>query len=102
MKTGNLTLVYGAVAMLSVLLLIGYLLLEKKKERNFLFLIACVAAVNSGYYLLAAANTLRLAMVANAISYFGHLRCVPDEEAPLGPFGVNRTQYGSFPAGSQR
>ena len=71
MKTGNLTLVYGAVAMLSVLLLIGYLLLEKKKERNFLFLIACVAAVNSGYYLLAAANTLRLAMVANAISYFG-------------------------------
>ena len=71
MKTGNLTLVYGAVAMLSVLLLIGYLLLEKKKERNFLVLIACVAAVNSGYYLLAAANTLRLAMVANAISYFG-------------------------------
>ena len=31
MHTGNMTMVYGAVAVLSVLLLIGYLLLEKKK-----------------------------------------------------------------------
>ena len=64
-------MVYGAVAILSVLLLIGYLLLEKKRERSFLFLTACVAAVNGGYYLLAASDTLRFAMVANAISYFG-------------------------------
>ena len=71
MSTGNMTMVYGAVAMLSVLLLIGYLLLEKKKERNFIFLISCVAIVNTGYFLLAAANSLPMAMVANAISYFG-------------------------------
>ena len=71
MNTGNMTMVYGAVAMLSVLLLIGYLLLEKKKERNFIFLISCVAIVNTGYFLLAAANSLRMAMFANAVSYFG-------------------------------
>ena len=71
MNTGNMTMVYGAVAMLSVLLLIGYLLLEKKKERNFIFLISCVAIVNTGYFLLAAANSLRMAMFANGVSYFG-------------------------------
>ena len=71
MNTGNMTMVYGAVAMLSVLLLIGYLLLEKKKERNFIFLIICVAIVNTGYFLLAAANSLRMAMFANGVSYFG-------------------------------
>ena len=71
MNTGNMTMVYGAVAMLSVLLLIGYLLIEKKKERNFIFLISCVAIVNTGYFLLAAANSLRMAMFANGMSYFG-------------------------------
>ena len=29
MNTGNMTMVYGAVAVLSVLILIGYLLFEK-------------------------------------------------------------------------
>ena len=71
MKTGNMTYVYGAVAVLSVLLLIGYLLWEKKKERNLLFLTGCVAAVNCGYFLLAVADSLPMAMVANGVSYFG-------------------------------
>lgn len=71
MNTGNMTMVYGAVAMLSVLLMIGYLLIEKKKERNFIFLISCVATVNTGYFLLAAANSVRMAMFANGVSYFG-------------------------------
>lgn len=71
MKTGNMTYVYGAVAVLSVLLLIGYLLWEKKKERNFLFLTGCVAAVNCGYFLLAVADSLPMAMFANGVSYFG-------------------------------
>ena len=71
MNPGNMTMVYCAIAILSILLLIGYLLIEKKKERNFIFLISCVAVVNSGYFLLAAANSLQMAMFANGISYFG-------------------------------
>ena len=51
MNLGNMTMVYGAVAMLSALLLVGYLLIEKRKERNFIFLTACVAIVNTGYFL---------------------------------------------------
>ena len=71
MNAGNMTMVYGAVAVLSVLLLIGYLLIEKKKERNFIFLTSCVAIVNTGYFLLAAARSLPMAMFANGVSYFG-------------------------------
>ena len=71
MKAGNMTLIYGAVAVLSVLLLIGYLLWEKKKDRHFLFLVTCVALVNCGYLMLAVAGSVRTAMIANAVSYFG-------------------------------
>ena len=71
MNMGNLTMVYGAVAVLSVLLLIGYLLIEKQKERNFIFLISCVAIANTGYFLLAASTSLTMAMFANGVSYFG-------------------------------
>ena len=71
MHTGDLTMVYGAVAVLSVLLLLGYLLWEKNKERNFIFLTSCVAVVNTGYFLLAAAHSLPMAMFANGMSYFG-------------------------------
>jgi len=71
MTTGNMTIVYGAVAVLSVLLLIGYLLLEKRKERNFQLLIGCVAVANCGYFLQSAADSLSAAMVANGISYLG-------------------------------
>ena len=70
-KTGNMALVYGIVAMLSVLLLAVYLLWEKKKEKRFLALFACVATVNCGYFLLAAAGSLPMAMFANGVSYFG-------------------------------
>jgi len=67
----NMIMVYGAVAVISVLLLLGYLFLEKNKERNFLLLVVCVALVNCGYFLLAAAGSLQTAMLANGISYFG-------------------------------
>ena len=69
-KTGNMALVYGAVAAISVLLLISYLLWEKK-ERRFLTLFFCVAAVNCGYFLQAVATSLTGAMMANRLSYLG-------------------------------
>ena len=70
-KTGNMAIVYSTIALLSVLLLIGYILLKKKKERLFVALFACVAVVNCGYFLQAVSNTLAGAMIANRISYLG-------------------------------
>lgn len=71
MKDGVLSIVYGVVAFLSVLLLILYFLFDKKRNRRFLALFGCVAASNSGYFLLAICNSLAVAKLANAISYFG-------------------------------
>ena len=70
-KTGNMAIVYGAVAVMSVLLLVGYLLWEKKKESRFVALFSCVAVVNFGYFLQAVSNTLTGAMMANRLSYLG-------------------------------
>lgn len=71
MKTADLTMVYGAAAVFSALLMVSYLLWEKRKERSFLLLTFCVAAVNCGYFFLSVAGSLPFAMVANALSYFG-------------------------------
>ena len=70
-KTGNMVIVYSVLALLSVLILLGYLLLEKKKEINFTALFACVAAINGGYFLQAISRTLTGAMMANRLSYLG-------------------------------
>ena len=71
MKDGVLSIVYGVVALLSVLLLIFYFLFDKKKNHRFLALFCCVATSNLGYFLLAICNSLAVAKAANAISYFG-------------------------------
>ena len=70
-KTGNIVIVYAAVAVLSVLLMIFYLFLEKKRERKFLYLTTCVAILNCGYFMLSVAPTLLIAKIANGVSYFG-------------------------------
>ena len=57
--------------MLSVFLLAAYFLWEKKRERNFLFLLGCVSAANVGYFLLSVAGSLAFAKAANVISYLG-------------------------------
>ena len=70
-KTGNMVMVYSTLALLSVLILLGYLLLEKKKKIYFSALFACVAAINGGYFLQAISRTLTGALMANRLSYLG-------------------------------
>lgn len=68
---GVLSLVYGVVALLSALLLLGYFLFDKGKNPGFLALFFCVAASNGGYFLLSVCHSLTVAKLANVISYFG-------------------------------
>ena len=70
-KAGNMAIVYSAIALLSVLVLIGYALLEKKRDHRFIALFACVAAANCGYFLQSVSDTLNVAMMANRLSYMG-------------------------------
>ena len=71
MKHVDLSIVYGILALFSALLCIAYLLFDKRKNSLFLALFGCVAAANSGYFLMAICNSLIVAKIANGISYFG-------------------------------
>ena len=70
-KTTSMSIVYGVVTVLSLLLLIGYCWFIKKKEIWFLLLFASVFVVNTGYFTLSVSKTLEEALLANRISYLG-------------------------------
>ena len=71
MGIGNLSIIYGVAALLSVALWMGYFCFDKEKNPLFLSLFGCVAVSNSGYFLLAICNSLAVAKLANGLSYFG-------------------------------
>ncbi len=70
-KSASLALVYGAAAVLSLLLLVGCFLLVRQKRGWFLLLFSSVAVVNIGYTLLSVSTCLEMALWANRIAYFG-------------------------------
>lgn len=70
-KTSSLSLVYAITAVLSLLLLVGYCCLLRKKNTWLLLLFASVFVVNTGYFCLAVSRTLEEALLANRISYMG-------------------------------
>ena len=71
MKDGVLSVIYGVIALFSVLLMVLYFIFDKQKKPLFLALFCCVATSNLGYFLLSICSSLAVAKLANAISYFG-------------------------------
>lgn len=72
----SLPLIYGIVAFLSLLLLLGYGLFYRRKESWFLVLFISVFVTNLGYFVLSVSRTLGEAMLANRIAYLGSV-CLP-------------------------
>lgn len=70
-KSASLSIVYGVMAIISVLMLGAYCLLIRKKELWFLVLFVAVCVVNCGYFFLSVSKTLSMALLANRISYLG-------------------------------
>ena len=70
-KSASLTIVYGAAAVLSLLLLIGCLLLVRKNKAWFILLFSSVLVVNIGYTFLAMSTCLEMALWANRVAYLG-------------------------------
>ena len=66
-----MSIAYGILTVVAVLLLVGYVTLLKKKEPWLLFLFCCVPVVNLGYLLLSLAPTKTFAFAANYFAYFG-------------------------------
>ena len=67
----SLSTAYAVIAVLSLLLLIGYCCLVHKKNIWLLLLFTSVLIVNAGYFALSISKTLEEALLANRISYLG-------------------------------
>jgi len=70
-KTTNLSMIYGTAAILSLLVLAGYLCSVRKKDGLFVLLFSSVLVVNIGYYALSVSGTLPQALWANRATYLG-------------------------------
>lgn len=68
---GGMSIIYGVLAGISLLLLIGYGTLVKKKEMWLLLLFSSIFLVNAGYFALSVSKTLGEALLANRITYLG-------------------------------
>ena len=70
-KATSLSLIYCTAAVIAFLLLMGYLLLVKRKNKWFVVLFSSVCIVNTGYTFLAVSSGLEAALMANRLSYLG-------------------------------
>lgn len=70
-KTTSMSIIYGATSFLSLLMLVGYFSLIKKKEFWFFVLFISVFVVNVGYLMLSVSKTLDMALWSNRIAYLG-------------------------------
>ena len=70
-KSSSLTIIYGAAAVLSLLLLIGCCYLARKNKAWLVLLFSSVLVVNVGYTFLAMSTSLTMALWANRVAYLG-------------------------------
>lgn len=70
-KAASMSTIYGVAAVLSLLLLVGYCCIAKKRDPWYLLLFASIMVVNIGYFALAISKGLGEALLANRVSYFG-------------------------------
>lgn len=70
-KSANISVIYGMIAVISLLLLVAYAALIHKKESWFLLLFSAVFLVDMGYVSISISKTLEEALLANRISYLG-------------------------------
>ncbi len=70
-KTVNISLLYGITVIFSLILLIAYCTIVKKRDLWFILLYTSVLVVNIGYFALSVSKTLGEALLANRIAYLG-------------------------------
>ncbi len=64
-------IVYGITMAISLMMLIGYVSIIRKKDKWLLAVFVAVTIVNAGYFMLSLAKSVEFALVANKIAYFG-------------------------------
>jgi len=67
----SVSVIYGIIVLISLLLVSGYCIMMKKREPWLLLLYIAVLVVNSGYLAISISKTLDSALFANRIAYLG-------------------------------
>ncbi|MBO5396221.1 MAG: hypothetical protein J6A97_04995 [Clostridia bacterium] len=62
---------YGIIFAVSLLMILAYYFVDRKRDIWLLLLFVCVAVCDLGYFLLSAAKNLEFALWANRIAYLG-------------------------------
>jgi len=70
-KSLSLSIVYFAIAVISLLLLLSCVFVFKVKEPWLLLLFVSVFVVNTGYFFLSVTQSVGMALHANRVAYFG-------------------------------
>lgn len=70
-KAESISAIYGATAIISLLLFIAYIIFMKKKEKWLYVLFSSILVVETGYFILSVSKALEMALFANALSYLG-------------------------------
>lgn len=66
-----MVILYGIIFVISLLMIIAYFLVDRKRDIWLLLLFACVTVCDLGYFLLSVAKDLDFALWANRIAYLG-------------------------------
>ncbi len=64
-------IVYGITMAISLMMLIGYVSIIRKKDKWLLAVFVAVTIVSAGYFMLSLAKSVEFALVSNKIAYFG-------------------------------
>lgn len=68
-----MSIFYGVVCLLSLILLIAYFFVNKKQNKWLMLLFISVAICNIGYFMLSVSSNLTFALISNSIAYVGNI-----------------------------
>ena len=68
-----MSIFYGIACLLSVVLLVGYFFVDKKREKWLMLLFISILICNTGYFMLSLSKTLTFALISNSIAYIGNV-----------------------------
>ena len=68
-----MSIFYGIACLLSVILLVAYFFVDKKREKWLMLLFISILICNTGYFMLSLSKTLTFALISNSIAYIGNV-----------------------------
>ena len=68
-----MSIFYGIACLLSVILLVAYFFVDKKREKWLMLLFISILICNTGYFMLSLSQSLTFALISNSIAYIGNV-----------------------------